>query len=70
MKLYCVLCGHAMTSAAVYIGQMPVGTVCARRAGLVALGRLKKGAVTLAAGDRKARAEVPRTADLFPELQP
>ena len=41
----CVLCNRRLLSAAVTIGNMPVGPVCARRAGLMPLAARKTGAV-------------------------
>lgn len=35
--MHCVLCSRPMQSASVYIGVYPVGPVCARKAGLVAI---------------------------------
>ena len=43
--MICVLCNRRLLSAAVTIGAMPVGPVCARRAGLMPLAAKKVGAV-------------------------
>lgn len=43
--MICVLCNRRLLSAAVTIGNMPVGPVCARRAGLMPLAARKTGAV-------------------------
>ena len=43
--MICVLCNRRLLSAAVTIGSMPVGPVCARRAGLMPLAARKTGAV-------------------------
>ena len=55
-----------MNSAAVLIGAMPVGPKCARRAGLIDLGRKKAGFVRLVA--QKVERDV-RTPDLFDEVE-
>jgi len=58
-----------MRQAAIYIGQLPVGPQCARRAGLVEAARRCRGALRLnllprvPAGQRDSR-----TADLFEGL--
>lgn len=68
MKLTCALCGRSMNEAAVLIGHMPVGPKCAKRAGLVELGRKKSGAVSLLA--KRTRGEKGgETMDLFEEEQ-
>ncbi len=64
--LHCALCGRAMATATVYIGQLPVGPSCARRAGLLEAARRRRGALRLQvlprvpAGQRDSR-----TLDLF-----
>ena len=58
----CILCGRSMNAAAVLIGAMPVGPKCARRAGLIELGRKKAGFVRLVA--QKVERDV-HTPDLF-----
>lgn len=67
--MYCCLCGRSLTRALVFIGSQPVGEVCARRAGLVSLAKKKTGAVRLAARIRTARALVPKTVDMFEQLE-
>lgn len=41
----CILCGRSMGQPAVTIASMPVGPVCARRAGLMPIAAKKLGAV-------------------------
>ena len=65
MKLTCALCGHRMRQAAVLVGALPVGPTCARRAGLVELGRKKSGFVSLVRGRQVAPARDCDTLDLF-----
>lgn len=68
MKLYCAMCGRVMFSAAVYVGNMPVGPTCARKHNLVAPARRGIGAVTLAPV-RKKPARHGDTLDMFEELE-
>ena len=49
----CVLCNKPMLRAAVLIAGMPVGPVCAKRAGLMPLAAKKRGAVTPGPAYRK-----------------
>lgn len=37
MTLHCALCSRPMRTAAVFFGAYPIGPVCARKAGLVAI---------------------------------
>jgi endogenous inhibitor of DNA gyrase (YacG/DUF329 family) len=67
MKLRCALCGRSMRQAAVYVGAMPVGPTCAKRAGLIELGRKKAGAIRLAPHARRESRPDELTADLFEE---
>ena len=60
--MICALCGRSMRNAAVSIGVMSIGPKCAKRAGLIELGRKKAGFVRLVA--QKVERDV-RTADLF-----
>ncbi len=67
--MICVLCNRRLLSAAVTIGNMPVGPVCARRAGLMPLaakrsGLLKPGPVFKRHASRQELAQL----DLFPEV--
>ena len=66
MRLTCALCGRSMRQAAVSIGAMSIGPKCARRAGLIDLGRKKAGFVRLVA--QKVERDV-RTPDLFDEVE-
>ena len=54
-----------MNAAAVLIGALPVGPTCARRAGLVELGRKKSGFVSLVRGRQVSPARDCDTLDLF-----
>ncbi len=65
MKHYCALCGRPMLDAAVMIGQLPVGPVCARRAGLLQLAKKRAGLVKVAHRHAIARAPAPRNLGLF-----
>lgn len=68
-ELHCALCGRAMAAATVFIGQLPVGPTCARRAGLVKLARKKSGALRLGRAIAPAtRREDTQTLDLFREV--
>lgn len=65
----CCLCSRPLFTALVFIGTLPVGPVCARRAGLVDLARKKSGALRLGHGRMPAaRREDLRTMDLFAEV--
>lgn len=48
MKLYCAFCGRPMRSAAVMIGHLPIGSTCAKNAGLIEKARKGVGALRLA----------------------
>jgi hypothetical protein len=52
MKMHCVLCGRPMQQAAMYIGHMPVGSTCAKNAGLLEKARKCVGALKLGKGRR------------------
>lgn len=68
----CCLCNRPMLSAAVFIGIMPVGPVCARRAGLVEKARKKHGALRIAPGSAAGPAQRKaddKTLDLFDSLE-
>jgi hypothetical protein len=54
-----------MRQAAVLIGALPVGPTCARRAGLIELGRKKSGFVSLVRGRQVAPERDCDTLDLF-----
>lgn len=58
-----------MLAAAVFIGVMPVGPTCARKAGLMVKARRKSGALRLAPVHmRKLPSADPLTLDLFEEV--
>lgn len=64
--LHCCLCGRGMRQAAIYIGQLPVGPQCARRAGLVEFARRRRGALRLSVLPRAPGVQRDsRTPDLF-----
>ena len=48
----CVLCGKPLSRPAVQVAGMPVGPVCARRAGLLALAVRGRGQVRVWTGAR------------------
>ncbi|WP_270175194.1 hypothetical protein [Diaphorobacter sp. ED-3] len=63
------MCNRPLFTALVFIAGMPVGPVCARRAGLVELARKKSGALRLGRGHvPAARREDSQTLDLFAEV--
>lgn len=64
----CALCGRPVLNPAVLIGQLPVGPVCARRAGLVELARKRTGSLSLPKV-RFTRQATPETLDLFAEVE-
>jgi len=67
MTYRCALCGHKMGQPAVTIGQMPIGPTCARKAGLIEIGRKRQGAVRLHLKTPVVR-EDDKTMDLFDEV--
>ena len=67
MKLYCVMCGRVMFSAAVYVGSLPVGPTCARKHNLIAPAKRGLGAITLAQVRKKPACQ-DETLDMFEEL--
>jgi hypothetical protein len=58
-----------MEQAAVLIGTLPVGPVCARKAGLMLLSRRKTGLVFPVVRRRLAKPQCPQTHDLFEEQE-
>lgn len=68
MKCVCALCGRPMSEAAVLIGNMPVGPVCARRAGLLQLAKRRIGLVFPVVRSKAPRQPIPQTLDLFAEV--
>jgi len=67
MTYRCALCGRSMAAPAVTVGQLAVGPSCARRAGLIELGRKRAGFVRLFASMKPTR-EDDKTMDLFAEV--
>ena len=64
----CCLCGRPVFAPTLFIGGLPVGSTCGRRAGLVELARKKAGAVRLSTGWRpKLPGRDFQTRDLFEE---
>ncbi len=65
----CCLCGRQLSAPTLFIGNLPVGSTCGKRAGLVELARRKTGAVRLATGRAvKPQRDDPQTMDLFEEV--
>lgn len=65
----CCLCGRGMASAAIFIGSLPVGPSCARRAGLVEAAKKGAGLLRLVpARGPRVRQPAQTTLDLFPEV--
>ena len=63
----CAFCNRPMLAAAVFVGAMPIGPTCARKAGLLELARKKAGALRLARPSIGVRRADPETLDLFAE---
>lgn len=63
----CALCGRVTLNPAAMIGAMPVGPVCAKRAGLTKPRKRKAGAVVVLKG-RRVKSARAMTLDLFPDL--
>ena len=63
----CAFCNRPMMAAAVFVGAMPIGPTCARKAGLLELARKKAGALRLARPSIGVRRVDPETLDLFAE---
>jgi len=58
-----------MLAAAVYVGALPIGPTCARKAGLLERARKKAGALRLAKPSIGLRRPDPQTLDLFAEVE-
>ena len=58
-----------MLAAAVFVGAMPIGPTCARKAGLLELTRKKARALCLARSSHSPRRLDPQTMDLFAEVE-
>lgn len=63
----CAFCNRPMQAAAVFVGALPIGPTCARKAGLLELARKKAGVLRLARPIAVARRTDPETLDLFTE---
>ena len=69
MTLRCAFCSRPMLQAAVFVGAMPIGPTCARKAGFLELARKKSGAPRLAGRVAVAHRPDPETLDLFAEVE-
>lgn len=69
MTLRCAFCNRPMLAAAVFVGAMPIGPTCARKAGLLELARKKSGVLRLARPCTSPRRPDPQTMDLFAEVE-
>ena len=65
----CAFSNRPMQAAAVFVGAMPIGPTCARKAGLLELARKKAGVLRLARTSIGARRADPETLDLFAEVE-
>lgn len=65
----CAFCNRSMQAAAVFVGALPIGPTCARKAGLLELARKKSGALRLAGRVAVAHRPDPETLDLFAEVE-
>ena len=65
----CAFCNRPMQAAAVFVGALPIGPTCARKAGLLELARKKAGALRLAKPSIGQRRADPETLDLFAEVE-
>lgn len=64
----CAFCSRPMLQAAVFVGAMPIGPTCARKAGLLERARKKTGVLRLARPCTTPRRPDPQTLDLFAEV--
>ena len=64
----CAFCNRPMLAAAVFVGAMPIGPTCARKAGLLERARKKTGGLRLARHTAVAHRPDPETLDLFAEV--
>lgn len=64
----CAFCNRPMLAAAVFVGAMPIGPTCARKAGLLELARKKAGVLRLGRPSTAPRRPDPQTLDLFAEV--
>ena len=65
----CAFCNRPMMAAAVFVGAMPIGPTCARKAGLLEMARKKAGVLRLARPSIGVRRADPQTLDLFAEVE-
>ena len=65
----CAFCNRPMLAAAVFVGALPIGPTCARKAGLLELARKKAGVLRLAKPSIGQRRLDPQTMDLFAEVE-
>lgn len=65
----CAFCNRPMLAAAVFVGAMPIGPTCARKAGLLERARKKTGVLRLAGPSTSLRRPDPQTLDLFAEVE-
>ena len=63
----CAFCNRPMMAAAVFVGAMPIGPTCARKAGLLEMARKKAGVLRLDRPSIGVRHADPETLDLFAE---
>ena len=65
----CAFCNRPMLAAAVFVGALPIGPTCARKAGLLEPVRKKSGVLRLAKPSTSLRRPDPQTLDLFAEVE-
>ena len=65
----CAFCNRSMQAAAVFVGALPIGPACARKAGLLERARKKTGVLRLAGRAAVAHRPDPETLDLFAEVE-
>ena len=65
----CAFCNRPMQAAAVFVGAMPIGPTCARKAGLLERARKKAGVLRLARCSAVAHRQDLETLDLFAEVE-
>lgn len=65
----CAFCSRPMLAAAVFVGALPIGPTCDRKAGLLELARKKSGVLRLAKPSTATRRPDPQTQDLLVEVE-
>lgn len=65
----CAFCNRHLQAAAVFVGALPIGPTCARKAGLLELARKKAGVLRMARPSAGQRRPDPQTIDLFAEVE-